>query len=337
MESPEKPVLVVTAGEALIDMIRQSDGRYAASQGGAVYNLTRALSRQGVGTAYLNPLSQDDLGRQLAAQLAADGVTLSCATPVHESTAMAIVGVDAHGQPSYSFYRQGVADRCVDAATMNSQTEAYPALKFVATGCLALAPEDASHYLPWLQRQRERGQTVVVDANLRLVAMRDAAAYRRNVLSAVGVAHIVKASDEDLEALQIDGKTPLAKARHLLQSSGADLFVLTLGAQGACLLTRSGATWQAREAQAVNVVDTVGAGDCFLAGLLAALLREGTEPQAVIAHLDGPSAQGLLRHALSSASINVMRSGCLPPTWDEVAERVHQIEYEFTRHSPPSS
>jgi fructokinase len=274
-------------------------------------------------------LSQDDLGQQLASQLLADGVLLASATPVPEPTAMAVVGLDATGQPTYSFYREGVADRSVNAATMNTQTESHTSIKIVATGCLALAPEDAAHYLPWLQRQRTLGKTVVVDANLRLVAMRDADAYRQNVLAAVALAHIVKASDEDLAALQIPGETPLAKAQHLLTSSGAKLFVLTLGAQGACLITAAGQMWRAREAVSVKVADTVGAGDCFLAGLIAALLHAGPDPQAAIERLDQPSAHVLLKHALSSASINVMRSGCVPATWDEVCRRVAETPYDF--------
>ncbi len=329
MENPDHFIQVATAGEALIDMIRQPDGRYAACLGGAVYNLTRALSRQGVGTLYLNPLSQDDLGRQLAAQLRADGVHLACSTPVPESTAMAVVGLDTKGQPTYSFYREGVADRCVDAATLNAQTAAYPALQLVATGSLALAPEDAPHYLPWLTAQRALGRTVVVDVNLRLVAMRDAQAYRQNVLAAAGFAHIVKASDEDLDALQIAGDTALTKASNLLHSSGADCLVLTLGAQGACLLTRGGAAWQAKEREAVQVVDTVGAGDCFLAGLLAALLHASKGAGLDLTAIDEDKAQVLLQHALSCASINVMRSGCEPPTWPEVSGRVADVHYEF--------
>lgn len=333
MENPDHAIQVATAGEALIDMIRQSDGRYAACLGGAVYNLTRALSRQGVGTAYLNPLSQDSLGRQLAAQLMADGVRIGCGTPVQEATAMAMVGLDANGHPSYSFYRQGVADRCIDASMLNAQTAAYSSLQIVATGCLALAPEDAPHYLPWLKTQRALGKTVVIDVNLRLVAMREAKAYRQNVLAAAGLAHIVKASDEDLDALQIAGDTAMSKAKTLLHSSGADALVLTLGAQGACLLTRDGAAWQAREREPVQVADTVGAGDCFLAGLLAAWLHASNGSALVMTAIDEDKARMLLQHALSSASINVMRSGCEPPRWAEARERMAKVEYQFGHFS----
>ncbi|TAL71542.1 MAG: carbohydrate kinase, partial [Burkholderiaceae bacterium] len=66
MENPMNRIQVATAGEALIDLIAQSDGRFEACLGGAVYNLTRALARQGIGTLYLNPLSGDRFGRQLA-------------------------------------------------------------------------------------------------------------------------------------------------------------------------------------------------------------------------------------------------------------------------------
>ncbi|MEO8120692.1 MAG: PfkB family carbohydrate kinase, partial [Rhodoferax sp.] len=73
---------VATAGEALIDLIRNEDGRFEPCLGGAVYNLTRALARQGVGTLYLNPLSRDRFGRELAAALLDDGVHLAVPEPV---------------------------------------------------------------------------------------------------------------------------------------------------------------------------------------------------------------------------------------------------------------
>ena len=63
---------VATAGEALIDLIRGADGRFEPCIGGAVYNLSRALARQGIETLYLNPLSRDRFGRQLAAGMLED-------------------------------------------------------------------------------------------------------------------------------------------------------------------------------------------------------------------------------------------------------------------------
>ncbi|WP_332776767.1 PfkB family carbohydrate kinase [Polaromonas sp.] len=323
---------VATAGEALIDLIVQRDGRYEPCLGGAVFNLTRALARQGIGTLYLNPLSSDRFGRQLAAALVSDGVQLARAQPVAQSTSLAVVGLDDTGHPDYAFYRQGVADRAVTAQSLIQSCQREPALAMVCTGALALAPEDAAHYLPWLRAQREAGAVVVVDANLRPSVMPDLDAYRRNVHAALQSADVVKVSDEDLTILGTPGGHALAQAQHLLKATTARLLVLTLGGQGACLLTRDGQSWRARESQPLEVVDTVGAGDCFLAGFMAALLtREESASGAgdVLAPLDDAAGRRLLAHAVASASLCVMRRGCVPPTRAEVQARVEQVPCVF--------
>jgi len=335
MENPEKVMRVATAGEALIDLIVQRDGRYEPCLGGAVFNLTRALARQGIATLYLNPLSSDRFGRQLAAALVNDGVQLAHPQPVTQSTSLAVVGLDDTGHPDYSFYRQGVADRAVTADSLIQSCRRKPALDMVCTGALALAPEDAGHYLPWLHAQREAGTVVVVDANLRPSVMLDLDAYRRNVHAAMQNADVIKVSDEDLESLATPGGHALARAQHLLESTTARLLVLTLGGQGACLLTRDGQSWRARETQPLEVVDTVGAGDCFLAGFMAALLTRddgvsGTGGAGdVLAPLDDAAGRRLLAHAVASASLCVMRRGCVPPTRQEVQARVEQVPCTF--------
>ncbi len=332
MENPDKALQVATAGEALIDLILQPDGRYEPCIGGAVFNLTRALARQDIGTLYLNPLSGDRFGRQLAAALVCDGVQLAHPQPVTQSTSLALVGVDDKGHPDYAFYREGVADRAITAERLIQSCRQAPALQMVCTGALALAPEDAPHYLPWLRAQREAGTLVVVDANLRPSVMPDLEAYRRNVQAVMQQADVLKVSDEDLEHLATPGGDALTRAQHLLDATSARLLVLTLGAQGACLLTREGRQWRAREAMPLKVVDTVGAGDCFLAGFLAALLTHdgaghgltGATAAAVRAPLDDAAGRRLLAHALASASLCVMRRGCVPPTRAEVQARVEQ-------------
>lgn len=320
---------VSTAGEALIDMVGQRDGRYLPCLGGAVYNLTRALARQGTPTLYQNPFSFDAMGRRLAQGVIDDGVHLAQPDPVPEVTSLAMVGVDEQGHPDYAFYRNGVADRAVRADSMNAACRAWPDLGVVCTGCLALAPEDADKYLPWLEAQKTAGRWVVVDVNMRPSVMPDLVPYRANVQRALALADLIKASDEDLEVLQVPGTDALDKAQRLLDSVGAGMMALTLGAQGAVLLCKTPAgtvTVRAQESAPVMVVDTVGAGDSFLAGLLTRLIRMAQAAQCSPAHmaqrLDRAHMEALAAHALATATINVMRAGCQPPSWDEVLARL---------------
>ncbi len=320
---------VATAGEALIDFIAHADGRFEPCLGGAVYNLTRALARQGVGTLYLNPLSRDRFGRQLAAMLAQDGVRLAVPEPVLQVTSLAVVNVNEQGHPDYAFYREGVADRATTAAALTQACHELEDLSLVCTGALALSPDDADIYLPWLAAQRQAGRTVVIDANLRPSVMPNLAQYRRHVLTALQYADVIKASDEDLAVLNLPGAGALAQAQHALQSSRASVLALTLGAQGAALLTRHGQVFQAQEAALVAVVDTVGAGDCFLAGLVAAMLAHKLPADWGSAPVSDDVARNLLGSAIASASLCVMQRGCVPPTQAQVAQRMAQTPCVF--------
>ena len=323
-------IRVATAGEALIDMIRNPDGRFEPCIGGAVYNLTRALARQSIETLYLNPLSRDRFGRQLAAGLADDGVVLACPEPVIEVTSLAVVSVNEHGHPDYAFYRQGVADRATSATALTQACASASALSVVCTGALALSPDDADTYLPWLAAQRAAGKLVVVDANLRPSVMPDLARYREHVLAALQYADVIKVSDEDLGHLATPGATPLEQAQHLLQSTRAAFVALTRGGDGATLLTRQGAVFHAKETGTLRIVDTVGAGDCFLAGLVVAMLDMGLARDWGTRAVEPAQAQCLLQNAIASASICVQRRGCEPPVRDEVRSYVAQGSIAFS-------
>jgi fructokinase len=325
--TPPRAIQIATAGEALIDLIEEADGRLRPCAGGAVYNLTRALGLQGVGTLYLNPLSRDGFGRLLTEGIEQAGVRLAQASPVHEPTSLAVVGLDSEGKARYSFYRDGVADRQVHANEMNQQCAAHPGLRVVATGCLALVADDSHRYLPWLQAQRAAGHLVVVDANLRPAIVPDMAAYRASVMAALAQAHLVKVSDDDLLTLGFDDADPLKAARALMALTPARWLALTLGPRGAVLLARSGQAWHAREQAPVDVVDTVGAGDCFLAGMLAALLERTALQHSTPAdgwQLQADDVQDLLSRAVASASLCILQTGCVPPDRAAVLARVAQ-------------
>ncbi len=320
---------VATAGEALIDFIAHADGRFEPCLGGAVYNLTRALARQGVGTLYLNPLSRDRFGRHLAAMLVQDGVQLARPEPVLEVTSLAVVNLDAQGHPGYAFYRQGVADRATSAAALTQACQVQEDLRLVCTGALALSPDDADTYLPWLAAQRQAGRTVVIDANLRPSVMPNLDLYRSHVRTALQYADVIKASDEDLACLDVPGTDALTQARQVLQNSRASVLALTLGSKGAALLTRLGATYQACESVPVAVQDTVGAGDCFLAGLVVAMLQHQLPADWGNQAVPSDVAHSLLASAIASASLCVMQRGCVPPTRAAVVARMEAVALTF--------
>ena len=321
------PMRVAIAGEALIDFISEADGRFNPCLGGAVYNLARALSRQGLGTLYLNPFSSDKLGQALMQQMVNDGVVLSQPVPVQAVTSLAVVNLNENGHPNYAFYRDGVADRQVTASQMATDCSSHAhSIEFVCTGALALDARDQHVYLPWLVQQKQAGQCVVVDANLRPSVMPDLPAYQRCVHAFLDVADIIKVSDEDLLALNVPGETPLAQARHVMQTTQAKLIALTMGANGAWLLTRNG-EYFAHETARLNIIDTVGAGDSFLAGLLAALASLNTAGHSlnhVLAKLTPEQAQMALGHAIASASLCVQERGCIPPTWIQAQQWAEQ-------------
>jgi len=324
MENPNTNVKVVAAGEALMDMIFQPDGSLMPHDGGAVYNLARALGLGGVPTQYLNPLSADTFGQGLRRALVAAGVHMPADNTVAQPTSLAVVGVDAQGKASYGFYREGVADRQTSAAQLTALCQALPALQVVCTGCLALLPNDTGIYQPWLQAMRAAGKTVVVDANLRPAVVPDTERYTASVVGALRQAHLVKASDDDLVCMGYTHTDPVAAARELMQHTGAALMALTLGAKGAVLLTADGRAWHATETTPVRVKDTVGAGDCFLAGMVNAWVGQAAQAN-VLPHqlaLTDAHLQELLCWGVASASLNCEQAGCQPPSRADVLARL---------------
>jgi fructokinase len=334
---------IATAGEALIDLMNQADGLLRPCLGGAAYNLSRALGRQGLALAYLNPFSQDRFGVQLAEQLAREGVSAANHKAVPQPTSLAVIALDARGKPSYSFYREGVADRSIGSEDLIASCQEMPALEVVATGCLALSPDDQNTYQSWLAACRGAGVAVVIDINLRPAVISDATAYRRSVLKAMAYADLIKASDEDLEFLFNGLGDPLQAAQALFELSPTQWVCLTLGSEGAYLMARDGRSWHGQNEAKLNIADTVGAGDCFLGGLMSSFLGDSRQSNLLLNSSPVPASSSLassvpassqsisdaqaaaaLTRAIASASHCIEQIGCEPPTKQQVAARVAQ-------------
>ena len=305
--------MVVTYGEALVDLIEQADGSFAAMLGGSVCNFTIAAARQAMAATYLNPLSRDSFGERFAQMLDAAGVTLASPRRSARPTSLAVVTLDAHKVPSYAFHRAAVADRDI---TVDQAYALLPAsVSLFHTGGLALVPADLDATLAVAAAAARAGALVSIDANLRPLAEPDLPAYAAGVRRALAMAHLVKVSEEDLQHLGLDVRDPVAAARTLFDGTATQLVALTLGPDGGVLLSRS-ATAALPVPPGVAVIDTVGAGDCFQAGLVATLQQGGA--LAAFDALDAAFLTRALRYAIATASINVMRKGCNPPLRAEV-------------------
>ena len=306
--------MIIVYGESLIDMVAGLNGEFSPMPGGAPYNFARALAMRGLAVGYSNPFSSDRFGQMLKGTLEASGAVHLGATSARP-TSLAIVFRRPDGQPDYTFYREAVADRDHEPGAAAALTE-RPAEGF-HTGGLALVPPDSARTCDLLRHFGARGVLRTLDVNMRPIIARSMGVsdqdYRRAALSAIALADIVKVSDEDLAHLGLAGD--LVDATQSLVSRQCRLVVLTLGERGAWALTATERRKQA--AIALRPVDTVGAGDCFFAGFVAALLRR----RDAIAGDRSPDAGELdeaLQHATACAAFTLARKGCQPPNLDDV-------------------
>lgn len=307
--------MIATIGEALVDLIEQADGRFEACLGGSVCNFTQALAMQGVPTTYLSPLSHDKFGTQFSELLLKKGVTLATGMRSTCPTSLAIVSLDQQGSPTYAFHREAVADRDITADLLIASLPLPCTL--LHTGGLALVPADLDKILATIGTAASRGTLISIDANLRPIAVKQRSDYIAGVKRALQQAHIVKVSDEDLEVLGLGDATVEELAAALFEESSIQLIALTRGAAGATLITRKRHVATATPDN-LHVIDTVGAGDCFQAGLIAYLQHADKLTSAsCLGQLDQEFLQAALQHAVAAASINIMRTGCDPATWEQ--------------------
>lgn len=300
--------MIAVIGENVIDIFTEADGRFIAKTGGSPLNLAIACALQQVPVSYLSPLSSDAFGDAFLQLLQQRGVTAGWPQRSAAPSSLAFVRIDANGQPSYSLYRQGIADRDYRADQLIA---ALPAdCRILHTGSLALEPQDAAKLLPVLKAAKQRGIRLSVDINVRLQFVTDVTAYRAHIEQVLQLADYIKASDEDLAALYpaMDLQSAVGKVRALAPTA---LLALTCGAEGAMLYLGTQAIAQA-VIQPEIFIDTVGAGDTFFANLLVQLLQLHPAGEA-LSTLDLTHCRSALQRACLAASLNIAKAGCEPP------------------------
>lgn len=305
---------ILCAGEALIDMMpcSCSDGTpgFVAKTGGAVFNTAIALGRLGRSSALCTGLGGDAFADQLRDALSRSGVDMRYAIQSARPTSLAFVRLDG-GQARYEFHDENTAARMLTPGDLPALGPEVDAL-FLGGISLTMDP-CAGTYEALLQREASE-RAIMLDPNIRPQVIADEALYRARLKRMLARTDLVKLSDEDLRWLSGPG-APEDAARALLDQGPRAVFV-TMGAQGAFAITRDARARVA--ALPVPVVDTVGAGDTFNAGILAALDRMGRLSKPALASLCEEELLAALTLGNRAAAICVTRPGADPPLASEL-------------------
>ena len=303
--------MILISGEALIDLIPDADkaNAYDAVLGGSPYNVAIGLGRLGSQTAFVSRISADGNGEALAAALAQNRVELGFVVRDVRPTTLAFVmrGTAKTGS-RYSFYLDGTA---YDGSWPFPKEWPIGA-RHLHVGSFSAVERHGEAVVEAMRAARPHA-TVSFDPNIRPFVTPDRESVARLVERQASLAHLIKASEEDLEWLYPgraveDGLSAWAKL-------GPRFCVATRGERGA--LAMLGTARIEVPAPRVDIVDTVGAGDSFMSALLSAMDRDS----ALGADPPSPSRRKLeqwLRFAAAASAITCTRKGSDPPTRAEV-------------------
>ncbi|MBA3823530.1 MAG: carbohydrate kinase [Ktedonobacterales bacterium] len=296
---------VVAFGEALIDLVATAptDSLFDAAAlvpraGGAPANVAVGVARLGKRSAFIGKVGADDFGVGLRHLLRTEGVeTRGVVTDPSAHTTMALVGVSAAGEPRFTFASGA------HAALMPQEVDqtVLAAGRILACGSVMLAhPQARATLLATLARARAAGMCIAYDVNWRPALWGDVTAGLATIREPLTQIDLLKMNAAELRL--VTGTTDLMQGLAQVATS-ASLVVVTRGAEGCCY--RLGTTLGSVAGVTLGpVIDTIGAGDAFLAALLAELPDD-------LATLSVPQLEGLLARACRAGAISVTRRGAI--------------------------
>ena len=308
--------MILVGGENLMDMIQidnqNENAIFEAVPGGSPYNLAMAAGRQGVKVGYVTPISKDTNGEQLAQNLLNSNVSL-LGPRVTAPTSLAMVNIE-NGIPSYSFYREGTAERIITLDTLSKNITSEVSIFHI--GSLALTGgEDALVWEEFVKRTRENNVKVSLDPNVRPSLIAEPDVYRQRIKNLMTEVDILKLSDEDLLWLFNDSADETNALAELEAIARAEILIVTKGSQGSAIFHEK--KWHEITSHPVEKLsDSVGAGDTFMASVLAWVMKQ--EKLNELALLELNEKKELLNYAAKAAALNCEKQGCNPPWENEL-------------------
>lgn len=307
--------MILSCGESLIDMLprtsTEGEAAFAPYAGGAVFNTAIALGRLGAPAGFFSGLSTDMMGEILISTLEASKVDTSLCARSNRPTTLAFVKL-VNGQATYAFYDENTAGRLLALSDLPTLT---PDVNALFVGGISLVNDPAASTYEALQAREAPHRVTMIDPNIRPGFITDQASYRARIGRMMARADIVKLSDEDLHWLMGDGDLT-ALARQII-ATGPKVVFITEGSKGARAVTATQDRFVA--SLKVTVADTVGAGDTFNAGVLAALDSAGVLTKAAVATLSDAALDAALSLGARAAAVTVSRAGANPPWAHELA------------------
>jgi len=300
--------MIVSCGEALIDFLpRDGNGAtaYSPAPGGSPFNVAIAMARLGASAGFFGGISSDFFGDTLRAALAASGVDLAFVADSTRPSTLAFVSL-ADGDARYAFFDEASAGRMLTEADLPAFPKTVTALHF---GSFSLAEEPCGSALEALMQREQNDRVISLDPNIRAGLIKNRDGYLARLERLIEMSDIVRISTDDLAWLAPDTDFGELAGRWLAR--GARLVILTRGGDGATAITAT----QDVSVPGVpaKVVDTIGAGDTFTAGILARLAATGLMSKGAIAALDATQLTDVLDFATRAAAVTVSRAGANPP------------------------
>lgn len=299
---------LVVVGESLVDVVVDESGDSTSAPGGSPMNVAVGLARLGVPTLLVTQVADDPHGHMIVDHVRDSGAALSRSSPRQgDRTSTAVAHIGAGKAARYDF------DIRWDLPAQD--LPATSGLHVGSLGATLLPGRDT--VLAMVRQAAARGLFVSYDPNERPALLEDPESAWRDVTELASLSTLVKVSEEDLEALRpIESVTDLA--RELLSGSRTELVILTRGAASTLGFGQDLAVEVS--AAPVELVDTVGAGDSFMAAALAVLWEWGVlgSPGGGLASLDEDRLRELLSAAAIAASVTCGRRGADPPWHSEL-------------------
>ncbi|WP_353807739.1 PfkB family carbohydrate kinase [Agromyces sp. SYSU T00194] len=299
-ETQTRAAEVLVIGESIMDVVIDADGAETDAPGGSPANVALGLARLGVVPRLATALARDDFGEAIAERLTASGVVIDPASWCLERTAVARASIAADGSAHYDF---DIAWELPGAPELAGES-------VVHTGSIAAFLEPGAAHVRAAVSAARGSALVTFDPNIRPALLGEPDAVRAEVEALAAGCDVVKLSDEDAEWLYPGRHVDVVVAE--LLGRGAGLVAVTLGGDGAVVANSEASA--VVPAVAVDVRDTVGAGDTFMAALIAGVLAADAAPAA----LDHDALARLGRRAATAASITVSRVGADLPTAREL-------------------